>query len=131
MAETEVVRLRKEIELLREHNAQLKLQLEEQVMQLGELETRNLNLTNENLMMKEEGTLLRDPLKIQKIIENALSDEKAETQKYKFQTEKLSAELQKYIQRLKESEIYIQKLQQDNSSLKKDLIEFVVILLSD
>ena len=124
MSDIEIVKLKKEIQTLREYNAQLKLQLEEQIQILGELEMKNLNLTNENLMIKEEDTLLRDPSKIQKLIENALSEQNAETEKYKNKTNKLSNQLQMYIQKLKDSEIYIQKLQQENSKLKKDLLEF-------
>ena len=124
MSDTEIVKLKKEVQTLREYNAQLKQQLEEQGLLLGELEMKNLNLTNENLMIKEEDTLLRDPLKIQKLIASALSEEKAETEKYKIKSNKLSDQLQIYTQRLKDSEIYIQKLQQENSKLKKDLLEF-------
>ena len=124
MSDTEIVKLKKEVQTLREYNAQLKLQLEEQGLILGELEMKNLNLTNENLMIKEEDTLLRDPSKIQKLIESALTEEKATTQKYKNKMEELANQLQIYIQRLKDSEVYIQKLQQDNTKLRKDLIEF-------
>ena len=124
MSEPEIVRLKKEIELLREHNAQLKIQLEEQGLLLGQLEAKNLNLTNENLMIKEEDTLLRDPSKLQKIIESALSDEKRQTEKFKIKSEKLFSENQMLIQRLKDNEVYIQRLQQDNSKLKKDLLDF-------
>ena len=39
MADPEIVRLKKEIELLREHNAQLKIQIEEQALMIGQMET--------------------------------------------------------------------------------------------
>ena len=124
MSEYEIVRLKKEIELLREHNAQLKIQLEEQSLQLGELEKRNLNIMNQNLMYEEEQKIANDSAKLTKLIENALSEEKAETEKYRIKANKLSKQVETYMQKLKDSEIYIQKLQQDNSRLKKDLIEF-------
>ena len=124
MSDIEIVKLKKEIQLLREHNAQLKIQLEEQSLQLGELERRNLNIMNQNLMYEEEQKISSDATKLEKIIENALSEEKAETEKYKFQVDKLSNQIQKYIQKIKDYEIYIQKLQQDNTRLKKDLLDF-------
>ena len=124
MADNQIIKLKKEIELLRDHNAQLKLQLEEQALQLGEMETQHLNIMNKNLMLEEEQKIARDSAQLQKIIEGALSEEKATTEKYKIQADILKEELQKYIQRLKESEAYIQRLQQDNTRLKKDLVEF-------
>ena len=124
MSDIEIVKLKKEIQLLREHNAQLKIQLEEQSLQLGELERRNLNIMNQNLMYEEEQKISSDSAKLQKLIENALSEEKAETEKYKMQAGKLSNQVQLYVQKIKEYEIYIQKLQQDNSRLKKDLLDF-------
>ena len=124
MSDPEIVKLKKEIELLREHNAQLKLQLEEQALQLGEMETQHLNIMNKNLMLEEEQKIARDSAQLQKIIESALTEEKATTEKYKNKADKLTEELQKYMQRLKESESFIQRLQQDNTRLKKDLVEF-------
>ena len=124
MSDTQIVRLKKEIQLLREHNAQLKIQLEEQGLQLGQMEVQHLNIMNQNLMLEEEQKLARDSAQLQKLIESALSDEKAETEKYKIKADKLYEQLQIYIQRLKDSEIYIQRLQQDNSRLKKDMLEF-------
>ena len=124
MSDTQVVKLKKEIELLREHNAQLKIQLEEQGLQLGKMEKQYLNIMNQNIVLEEEQKLTRDSSKLQRIIEEALSDEKAQTLKYKAKAEKLNEQLQIYLQRLKDSEVYIQKLQQDNSRLKKDLLEF-------
>ena len=88
------------------------------------METQHLNIMNKNLMLEEEQKLVRDSAKLQKIIENALSDEKLRTESYKVKNEKLSKEIEVYIQELKNSEIYIQKLQQDNTKLKKELIEF-------
>ena len=124
MSDPEIVKLKKEIELLREHNAQLKIQIEEQALMIGQMETQHLNIMNKNLMLEEEQKLVRDSAKLQKIIEDALSDEKLKTESYKVKNEKLSKEIEVYIQELKDSEIYIQKLQQDNTKLKKELIEF-------
>ena len=101
MADNQIIKLKKEIELLRDHNAQLKLQLEEQALQLGEMETQHLNIMNKNLMLEEEQKIARDSAQLQKIIEGALSEEKATTEKYKIQADILKEELQKYIQRVK------------------------------
>ena len=124
MSDPQIVRLKKEIELLREHNAQLKQQIEEQALQLGQMETQHLNIMNKNLMLEEEQKLIKDSSKLQRIIESALSEEKANTEAFKMKNEKLQNQLQMYIQRIKDSEVFIQKLQQDNSRLKKELIDF-------
>ena len=42
MTETQIVRLKKEIQILREHNVQLKQQVEEQSEQLGQMEYQHL-----------------------------------------------------------------------------------------
>ena len=124
MSDTQVVRLKKEIELLREHNVQLKMQVEEQAEQLGQMEYQHLNIMNKNLMLQEEKKIAEDSSRLEKIISAALIDEKQKTENYKNQCQKLTKDLNYCIDQIKSNEIYIQKLQQDNSRLKKDLLDF-------
>ena len=124
MTETQIVRLKKEIELLREHNVQLKMQVEEQAEQLGQMEYQHLSIMNKNLMLQEEKKIAEDSDKLEKIISAALVEERQKVDAYKRQNEKLIKEINYYIEQVKSNEIYIQKLQQDNSRLKKDLLDF-------
>ena len=124
MTDPQVVRLKKEIELLREHNVQLKIQVEQQAEQLGQMEYEHLNIMNKNLMLQEEKKLSEDSSKMEKIISAALINEKQKTEEFQKKCEELTKEKNTYLEQIKENEIYIQKLQQDNSRLKKDLLEF-------
>ena len=124
MADTQVVRLKKEIEVLREHNVQLKAQVEEQAEHIGQLEYQHLNIMNKNLMLQEEKKISEDSSKLERIISSALTQEKQKNEALKKQNEKLTKDLNYYIEQIKSNEAYIQKLQQDNSRLKKDLIDF-------
>ena len=124
MSEPQIVRLKKEIELLREHNVQLKIQLEQQAEQLGQMEYQHLNIMNKNLMLQEEKKLSEDSTKLEKIISSALINEKQKTEEYRKKCEELTKEKNDYLEQIKDNEIYIQKLQQDNSRLKKDLLDF-------
>ena len=124
MSDPQIVRLKKEIELLREHNVQLKIQLEQQAEQLGQMEYQHLNIMNKNLMLQEEKKLSEDSTKLEKIISSALINEKQKTEEYRKKCEELTKEKNDYLEQIKDNEIYIQKLQQDNSRLKKDLLDF-------
>ena len=124
MSDPQIVRLKKEIELLREHNVQLKIQLEQQAEQLGQMEYQHLNIMNKNLMLQEEKKLSEDSTKLEKIISAALINEKQKTEEYRKKCEELTKEKNDYLEQIKDNEIYIQKLQQDNSRLKKDLLDF-------
>ena len=124
MTDPQVVRLKKEIELLREHNVQLKIQVEQQAEQLGQMEYQHLNIMNKNLMLQEEKKLSEDSTKLEKIISAALINEKQKTEEYRKKCEELTKEKNDYLEQIKDNEIYIQKLQQDNSRLKKDLLDF-------
>ena len=124
MSDPQIVRLKKEIELLREHNVQLKIQLEQQAEQLGQIEYQHLNIMNKNLMLQEEKKLSEDSTKLEKIISAALINEKQKTEEYRKKCEELTKEKNDYLEQIKDNEIYIQKLQQDNSRLKKDLLDF-------
>ena len=83
MSETQIVRLKKEIEILREHNVQLKMQVEEQAEQIGQMEYQHLNIMNKNLMLQEEKKLADDSSKLEQIISAALISEKQKTEEYK------------------------------------------------
>ena len=124
MSETQIVRLKKEIEILREHNVQLKMQVEEQAEQIGQMEYQHLNIMNKNLMLQEEKKLSDDSSKLEQIISAALISEKQKTEEYKRKCEQLTKDNEYYMEQINSNEIYIQKLQQDNSRLKKDLLDF-------
>ena len=124
MSETQIVRLKKEIEILREHNVQLKMQVEEQAEQIGQMEYQHLNIMNKNLMLQEEKKLADDSSKLEQIISAALISEKQKTEEYKRKCEQLTKDNEYYMDQINSNEIYIQKLQQDNSRLKKDLLDF-------
>ena len=110
MSDTQVVRLKKEIELLREHNVQLKMQVEEQAEQLGQMEYQHLNIMNKNLMLQEEKKIAEDSSRLEKIISAALIDEKQKTENYKNQCQKLTKDLNYCIDQIKSNEIYLTKL---------------------
>ena len=96
MADTQVVRLKKEIEVLREHNVQLKAQVEEQAEHIGQLEYQHLNIMNKNLMLQEEKKISEDSSKLERIISSALTQEKQKNEALKKQNEKLTKDLNYY-----------------------------------
>ena len=71
-----------------------------------------------------EKKLSEDSTKLEKIISAALIKEKQKTEEYRKKCEELTKEKNDYLEQIKDNEIYIQKLQQDNSRLKKDLLDF-------
>ena len=96
MSETQIVRLKKEIEILREHNVQLKMQVEEQAEQIGQMEYQHLNIMNKNLMLQEEKKLADDSSKLEQIISAALISEKQKTEEYKRKCEQLTKTIKPY-----------------------------------
>ena len=79
---------------------------------------------NRNLMLQEEKKVAEDSSRLEKIISAALTEEKQKNENYKKQIEKLTKDINYCVEQIKSNEAYIQKLQQDNSRLKKDLIDF-------
>ena len=124
MSENQIVDLKKKIAFLQEHNAQLNMLVKNLQDKLGKMENEIMHEKNKNLMLQEGKKLSENSSKMEEIISNALSSEKAKNEEYKQRCEKLTKDIEYYIEKIKSDEIYIQKLQQDNSRLKKDLLDF-------
>jgi len=76
MSESEIIKLKKQINLLNEYNAELKSQLEEQIIKMGEIQNKYNKLSNKYNNIINQNIIVKDKEKIQKIIENSLSKEK-------------------------------------------------------
>ena len=124
MSENQIVDLKKKIAFLQEHNAQLNMLVKNLQDKIGKMENEIMHEKNKNLMLQEGKKLSENSSKMEQIISNALSSEKAKNEEYKQRCEKLTKDIEYYIEKIKSDEIYIQKLQQDNSRLKKDLLDF-------
>ena len=76
MAETEIIKLKKKINLLNEYNEELKTQIEEQNIKIGEMQNKYniLLMKYKNLINQNE--LGKDKDNIQRMIENTLAEEK-------------------------------------------------------
>ena len=124
MSETENIKLKKQINLLNEYNSELKGQLEEQSLKIGELQNKyNLlsmkykSLNNQNLLGKDKDT-------IQRIIEVSLAEEKEKNKNLEKSNKLLLEKFTLYEQMINQKEDYINKLVKENSSLKRDFINF-------
>ena len=124
MNDPEIIKLKKQIHNLTEYNVQLKQQVEELTLQIGEYQTRNIELTNQGLFLQTQKELASDEEKIKKQLELVMEEERKKTLEIQKENEKLKEEIKKYDRQIKENEIYIQKLQINNEKLQKDLIEF-------
>ena len=124
MSEPQIIKLKKEIQLLKEHNAELQVLLEEKNLKIGEVEKQNLNIMNRSLSLEEEKKLVNNSEKIRKLIENAILEEKEITNKYKEESERLTSEVQSCHIQLQNFETYCQKIELENTRLKEQLIEF-------
>ena len=102
MSEPQIIKLKKEIQLLKEHNAELQVLLEEKNLKIGEVEKQNLNIMNRSLSLEE----------------------KEITNKYKEESERLSSEVQNCHIQLQNFETYCQKIELENNRLKQQLIDF-------
>ena len=124
MNDPEIIKLKKKIHNLTEHNVQLQQQVEDLSLQIGEYQLRNLELTNQGLVLQTQKELATDEEKIKKQLEKVMADEREETIKFKKENESLKEQIKAYERQIKDDEIYIQKLQLNNEKLQKDLIEF-------
>ena len=111
MSEPQIIKLKKEIQLLKEHNAELQVLLEEKNLKIGEVEKQNLNIMNRSLSLEEEKKLVNNSEKIRKLIENAILEEKEITNKYKEESERLTSEVQSCHIQLQNFETYFQKIE--------------------
>ena len=122
MSESEIIKLKKQINLLNEYNAELKSQLEEQINQMGEIQNKYNKLSNKYNNIINQNIIVKDKEKIQKIIENSLAEEKEINNILHKNNELISKKISSYEQMLEEKEIYINKLVTENNNLKRDLI---------
>ena len=74
MSDPEIVKLKKQIHNLTEYNVQLQQQVEELTLQIGEYQTRNIELTNKGLLLQTQKELASDEEKIKKQLEKVMSD---------------------------------------------------------
>ena len=123
MNEPEIVKLKKEIQLLNQYNIELKNQLEEQSIEIGEMKKKYNQLSIEYQILSNQNNIIKNKENIQKLIEESLLEEKKETNKYKDSYLLLSQKINLYEQTIKEKEIYIDKLVKENNNLKRDLIK--------
>ena len=124
MTDPEIIKLKKQIHNLTEYNVQLKQQVEELTLQIGEYQTRNIDLINQGLFLQTQKELATDEEKIKKQLEQVMEEERIETNKFRKENEILNERIKNYERQIKENEIYIQKLQLNNEKLQRDLIEF-------
>ena len=124
MSDPEIVKLKKKIHNLTEHNVQLQQQVEELTLQIGEYQTRNIELTNQGLLLQTQKELATDEDKIKKQLERVMSEQKEETLRFKKENETLLERIKLYERQIQDNEIYIQKLQLNNEKLQKELIDF-------
>ena len=124
MTDPEIIQLKKKINDLTEYNVQLQEQVEELNLQIGEYQTRNIELKNQGLLLQTQKDLANDEEKIKKQLELVMSEERGESIKYQKEIEKLKEQLKLYDRQIKDNEIYIQKLQLNNEKLQKELLDF-------
>ena len=124
MSDPQIIKLKKEIRLLTEYNAQLKLQLEEQTIKIGEMENQNIQMQNRGMYLEEKTKMAANSDQMRILIEKAIIKEREVTNKYKKENILLKEKIDNYEKQLKDNEIFIQKLQLNNSKLQKDLIDF-------
>ena len=126
MAETEIIKLKKKINLSNEYNEELKTQIEEQNIKIGEMQNKYniLLMKYKNLINQNE--LGKDKDNIQKIIEASLSEEKDKNKNLEKSNKLLLEKISLYEQMLNQKEDYIIKLVNENRSLKRDFINELI-----
>ena len=122
MSETEIIKLKKKINLVNEYNTELKSQLEEQSLKIGELQNKYNLLSMKYKSINNQNLLGKDKDNIQKIIEASLSEEKDKNKNLEKSNKLLLEKISLYEQMLNQKEDYIIKLVNENSSLKRDFI---------
>ena len=122
MSDSEIIKLKKQINLLNEYNTELKSQLEDQVNQMGEIQSKYNNLFNKYKNTINQNNLVKDKETIQKMIENSLVEEKEKNNILNKNYELISKKISSYEKLIEEKEIYINKLVTENTNLKRDLI---------
>ena len=123
MNESEVIKLQKQIQLLNQYNTELKIQLEEQSMQIGEMQKKYDQISSEYQKQYNQNNIIKNKEKIEKLLENTLLEEKQNTNKYKDSNSNLTNKINLYEKIIKEKDLYIDKLILENNNLKRDLIK--------
>ena len=126
MSETEIIKLKKKINLLNEYNTELKSQLEEQSLKIGELQNKYNLLSMKYKSINNQNLLRKDKDNIQRIIEVSLSEEKDKNKNLEKNNKLLLEKISLYEQMLNQKEDYIIKLVNENSSLKRDFINELI-----
>ena len=124
MNEPEIIKLRKQIILLNNYNVELKTQLEEQSIKLGEFEKKYNQLSFDYKNQTNQNNIINNKNKenLKQLFENSLLEEKQQINKYKDSNIQLSQKIELYEKLIKEKDLYIDKLVKENNNLKKDLI---------
>ena len=126
MSETEIIKLKKQINLVNEYNTELKSQLEEQSLKIGELQNKYNLLSMKYKSINNQNLLRKDKDNIQRIIEASLSEEKDKNKNLEKSNKLLLEKISLYEQMLNQKEDYIIKLVNENSSLKRDFINELI-----
>ena len=122
MSSSEIIKLKKQINLLNEYNTELKSQLDEQTIQMGELQNKYNLLTMKHNKLLEQNNLGKNKENIQKMIETSLSDEKTQNQNLTKSNKLMMEKISLYEQMIKEKDLYINKLVTENRNIKRDLV---------
>ena len=111
---------------MNEYNTELKSQLEEQSLKIGELQNKYNLLSMKYKSINNQNLLGKDKDNIQKIIEASLSEEKDKNKNLEKSNKLLLEKISLYEQMLNQKEDYIIKLVNENSSLKRDFINELI-----
>ena len=122
MSGSEIIKLRKQITLLNEYNSELKSQIEEQTLKIGELQNKLNIISMKYQKILNQNDLGKNKDNIQKIIETSLAEQKEINNNLKKNNKLLSEKLSLYEHMINEKDIYINKLVTENSNLKRDLV---------
>ena len=122
MSGSEIIKLRKQITLLNEYNSELKSQIEEQTLKIGELQNKLNIISMKYQKILNQNDLGKNKDDIQKIIETSLAEQKEINNNLKKNNKLLSEKIALYEQMINEKDIYINKLVTENSNLKRDLV---------
>ena len=124
MSEPETIRLKKEVLGLKELNAQLLQENEELNTQIGHLQNSYKAFRNKGELLNQANLIAQNKEILRTNIEEAVLSEKTKMLKLQKENEELKRNLKLCEERLKDNELYIQKIQLENNDLKKQLIEF-------
>ena len=122
MSGSEIIKLRKQITLLNEYNSELKSQIEEQTLKIGELQNKLNIISMKYQKILNQNDLGKNKDNIQKIIETSLAEQKEINNNLKKNNKLLSEKISLYEQMINDKDIYINKLVTENSNLKRDLV---------